>query len=103
MTIPTRTSVRVGVRPGSWVVVSASRRDRGVLVIRSTDEPIPGYGLRDPRRARKVSDSGQLTLPASLLDQAGIAVGGWVAFTTTGVDLRVFAAERVRGPRTGRR
>jgi len=98
VTIPTRAASRVGVQPGSWVVVSTYRRDRGVLVIRSADEPVRDYGLRDPRRARKVSDTGQLTLPAALLDQAGIAVGQWVAFTTTRTSLRVFSADRVHGP-----
>jgi hypothetical protein len=45
-----------------------------------------------------VSDTGQVALPASLLDGAGIAVGGWVAFTQTRTALRVFSADRVHGP-----
>jgi bifunctional DNA-binding transcriptional regulator/antitoxin component of YhaV-PrlF toxin-antitoxin module len=100
VTIPTRAAARVGVLPGSWVMVSAYRKDQGVLVIRPTGEPARGYGLRDPRRARKVSDTGQLTLPAALLDQVGIAVGEWVAFTTSRSGLRVFSANRVHGPKT---
>ncbi len=98
VTIPTRAASRVGVQPGSWVVIRSYRRDRGVLVIRSADEPVREYRLRDPRRARRVSNTGQLALPAALLDQAGIEVGQWVAFSTSRSGLRVFSADRVHGP-----
>ena len=98
VTVPTRAGREVGVQAGARVVFSVDRRDSGVLVLRPARDPQPDYGIRDARRARTVSDTGQVTVPAALLDEAGLAVGGWVAFTSTGSALRLFSAERVRGP-----
>lgn len=101
VTIPTRAALKVGVKAQSWVTISAHRRDHGVLVIRPAADSDGDYGLRDPRRARKISGTGQLALPAVLLDRAGIAVGDWVAFTISRTGLRLFSADRVRGPEIG--
>jgi bifunctional DNA-binding transcriptional regulator/antitoxin component of YhaV-PrlF toxin-antitoxin module len=102
VTIPTRAGRGVGVEPGCWVVVTALRRDHAVLVIRPAPDTEPAEFARlDPRRPRRVSDTGQLALPAPLLDAAGLAVGQWVAFSPTRGGLRLFAAERVRGPELG--
>lgn len=98
VTIPTRAASTVGIAPNSWVVVSADKRADGVLVIRPARASARSYGIRDPRRARRVSDTGQVTLPAPLLNGSGIEVGGFVAFTCTRTGLRVFSADRVRGP-----
>jgi len=98
VTIPTRQASAIGVEPGSWVLIRGDRRDDGVLVIRAADDDGLDYHIRDIRRPRRVSDTGQVTLPAALLDRAGIAAGDWVAFACTRVALQVFRADRVRGP-----
>lgn len=98
VSVPARQASAIGITPGSMVVIRTDRKDHAALLIRSAPDDARGYDIRDVRRPRRVSDTGQVTLPASLLDHAGIAVGSWVAFTRTRVALRLFSAERVRGP-----
>ena len=98
VTVPTRHTSAIGVTAGSWVLIRNDRRDDTVLVIKAAAEEGLDYHIRDIRRPRRVSDTGQVTLPAALLDRAGIAVGDWVAFMCTRAALRLFSAERVRGP-----
>lgn len=100
--IPRRAGDILGLHPKTWVVVSPHRSDHTILVIKpDMTTPMPG-GRLDPRRPRRISETGQLTLPAVLMESAGLKVGHWVAFSCTSTFLRVYAADRVTGPSLGR-
>jgi len=66
---------------GSWVRVEEARRDRGALIVRRTEAPT--IMDRSAYRGRAITRSGQITLPAALMDQVGLDVGDWVYFMTT--------------------
>jgi bifunctional DNA-binding transcriptional regulator/antitoxin component of YhaV-PrlF toxin-antitoxin module len=98
VSLPARYASALGVVAGSWVVIRTDRRDSGVLLITASPGDGGAYAVRDVRRPRRVSATGQLSLPATLLDGAGLAAGSWVALGRTHGALRVFSADRVRGP-----
>ncbi|AWG62457.1 hypothetical protein DDT46_00555 [Mycobacteroides abscessus] len=100
--IPRAIGKATGLTPGAWAVVSSHYRDQSVLVIRPVAADALGRNRSDPQRPRRISDSGQLTLPSVLMSYAGFTVGGWVAFAYGHRSVQVFAAQRVAGPTLGR-
>jgi hypothetical protein len=80
---------------GSWVRVEEARRDRGALIVRQTEAPTSMD--RSAYRGRAITRSGQITLPAALMDQVGFEIGDWVYFMPMRDEaaLKVFPAGRV--------
>ena len=63
--------------------------------------PRPTGDRRDPNWPRRVSLSGQVTLPAVLLAAPGLDIGDWVAFSAGRSGLRLYSAQRVRAMPAG--
>lgn len=101
MAVPQRQAKAVGIVAGGRCR-SARCNDRGALMIRPhLASPRPTGDRRDPNWPRRVSLSGQVTLPAVLLAAPGLDIGDWVAFSAGRSGLRLYSAQRVRAMPAG--
>ena len=98
VTIPRQVGSAVGVEPESWVSMTITTWDRSIISIRPSGESAGAYAVRDPRRPRRLTSNREVTIPASVLRAAGMKTGGLVAFKSAGREIRMFSADRVRGP-----
>jgi hypothetical protein len=95
VTLPTNLAIPSGMVHGAWVRVEQARRDRGALIVRQTEAPTSMD--RSAYLGRTVTKSGQISLPAALMDRVGLDVGDWVYFMATpnAAAIRVLPAGRV--------
>lgn len=98
VTIPRVLADRAGIKQDSFVSISGARSDQTVIEIRPARAPRNTLGKRDPRRVRKVPQSRQVTVPAVVLEAAGLDIGSVVAFRTAGNCVQLFDATRVVDP-----
>lgn len=98
VTIPGVLANQVGIKQDSFVSVACARGDQTVIEIRPARAPRNTLGKRDPRRVRRVPRSRQVTVPAVVLEAAGLNIGSAVAFRAAGDCVQIFDAARVIDP-----
>lgn len=98
VTIPGVLADQVGIRQDSFVSIACARGDQTVIEIRPERAQRSTFGKRDPRRVRRVPQSRQVTVPAVVLEAAGLDIGSFVAFRTAGDCVQLFDATRVVDP-----
>lgn len=96
--IPKSLAVEFGMSAGSHVRVELSSRSDSELAIRPASPPTAAQGRRDIRRPRLVNAGGQVTLPASLLEQVGVSPQHPLVFFVaddTRAEVRIIPARQV--------